>query len=337
MPMWKARRALLAHLETWRPYTSTYVGLVSLAGAALSPGHSTGWRLAGAWAVPTLGWLAGLYGGDYFDRKLDAIAKPHRPIPSGRMRARTALLCMILCVATGSTLGLLLNWRTIFLVAVALAVGVSYNSWFKARGLSGNLVRGCLTAFAFFFGVMATSNYPPLTMIPLAAMFWLHDSGSNLVGALRDVDGDRAGGYQTLPVRHGVPVSLACAASLYVLWLGLALCAPLLLPRSGYMAGYLAFLGIAAVLGALALLLIRRAPRPITRRVALRAHEILVIERVILACALLFLGTQASLAALLGVVAVAVTGVAQHLMRRRYEFAPSDLAVSPDLGGVARP
>lgn len=334
MPTGKARSVLLAHLETWRPYTSTYVGLVSLAGGALNSGHSPGWRLAGAWAVPTLGWLAGLYGGDYFDRKLDAIAKPHRPIPSGRMSERSALFGMGICVVAGGTLGLLLNWRTIFLVAAALAGGISYNNWFKARGLSGNLARGCLTAFAFLFGTMTTSDYPRWTLIPFAFVFWLHDSGTNLIGALRDMDGDRAGGYQTLPVRRGVSVALACAAGLYVLWLGAALCAPLALHPSGSIAGFLTFLGSAAVLGASALLTVLRSPRPIPRRQALRAHEILVLERVILACAVLFLGEEARLAALLGVVAVVVTWVAQHLMRQRYEFTPSDLAVSGALEGV---
>ncbi|GLZ29255.1 hypothetical protein Lesp02_14450 [Lentzea sp. NBRC 105346] len=300
-------RKLIAHVETWRPYTATYVGLVGLAGATLADDGAPAWRLLGAWAVPTLGWLAGLYGGDYFDRELDAVAKPHRPIPSGRLPAREALAAMVLCATAGAVLGLLLNWRTLLLVVAALVMGISYNTWFKARGLTGNLVRGGLTAFAFLFGTMTTSTWPPVELFAVAALFWLHDAGTNLVGALRDLDGDRAGGYATLPVRRGVSVSLACAAVLYLLWLGIAVWTrmhPLLL-------------GVAAIMGAVALLVVLWAPRPLSRRTALRAHEILVLERVVLACALLNTG----LAVPLAVVALSFTWLTQHFMRHRYEFA----------------
>src|SRR6185437_3897082 len=96
-----------AHLETWRPYTLWYVGLVGLAGAALVAGPHHPWRLLGAWAAPTLGWLGGHYLGDYFDRELDAGSKPHRPIPSGRLAARTALLCGAGCFAALAVLALI--------------------------------------------------------------------------------------------------------------------------------------------------------------------------------------------------------------------------------------
>lgn len=60
-------------------------------------------------------------------------------------------------------------------------------------------------------------------------------------------------------------------------------------------------------------------------RTALRAHEILVVERVVLGSALLCLGAGPRLALpLLGVVVV-VTWLLQHFMRHRYEFTPSEL------------
>jgi geranylgeranylglycerol-phosphate geranylgeranyltransferase len=318
------RRTLIAHVETWRPYGLGYVGLVGLAGATLGAADPPGWRLLGAWAIPTLGWLAGLYGGDYFDRELDAVAKPHRPIPSGRIPARAALAAMAACVAAGAVFALLLNWRTIMLVGVALVAMISYSTWFKARGLAGNLVRGALMAFAFLFGAMMTSPYPPVYLLPVAMLFWLHDAGSNLVGALRDLDGDREGGYRTLPVRRGVSAALATAAALYVLWLTIAVWTPGLLTRPGEPGVYWTLLAVAAAMGAWALVVVLRAPRPLPRRTALRAHEILVLERVVLACALIGLGSGAHLA-LSSLVAVGVvTWLTQSVMRHRYEFAPAD-------------
>ncbi|MFF4189632.1 UbiA family prenyltransferase [Nonomuraea sp. NPDC001831] len=315
------RVALVAHAETWRPYGLTYVGLVGLAAGALAAPSPSPWQLLGAWGVPTLGWLAGLYGGDYFDRKLDAIAKPHRPIPSGRLPARTALAMMVICCAAGAVGALLLNWRTLGLVGLALVAGILYSTWFKARGLSGNLVRGGLTAFAFLFGTMATATLPPPYLLPVAALFWLHDASSNLVGTLRDLDGDREGGYGTVPVRHGVTVALTWAAVLYAAVLALAAAVPALVPQPRPAGWYWILLGIAAALGASALVSILRAPRPLSPRTALRAHEFFVLERLVLAAALLALGTGAGLALPLLVAVLVLTWLTQRIMRARYEFA----------------
>ncbi|MFC5753279.1 UbiA family prenyltransferase [Actinomadura rugatobispora] len=312
-----------AHLETWRPYTLFYPGLVGLAGAVLAAPHASGWRLAGAWAVPTLGWLAGLYGGDYFDRRLDAAAKPHRPIPSGRMRPGTALACMIACVAAGAALGLLLNWRTVLLAGGALAAGIAYSTVFKARGVQGNLVRGGITALALGFGALAATAEPGAAVLWAAVLFLLHDAGSNLVGTLRDVDGDREGGYETLPVRRGTGFALGVCAALYAAWLALAVSAPLVLPSAPGAAAFAALLTAAACGGLAALVLLARSPRPIPRRAALRAHEILVLERIVLAGAFVALGGGPRLALPVTAAALAVTWAAQRRMRLRYEFAAS--------------
>src|SRR5262249_22881888 len=46
-------------------------------------------------------YLAGMVWNDFFDRAEDAEARPFRPIPSGRVRVRTAVLLGVLLVALG--------------------------------------------------------------------------------------------------------------------------------------------------------------------------------------------------------------------------------------------
>lgn len=309
---------LLAHLEMWRPYTLCYVGLVGLSGALLADPGTPGWRLLGAWGAPTLGWLAGLYGGDYRDRHLDAIAKPHRPVPSGRVSAGAALSAMVICVAAGGAIALTLNWRTLILVATALGGGCAYSSWLKGSGLSGNLVRGALTSCAFLCGAMIASPWPPARLLPVACVWWMQDSGSNLVGTLRDTAGDRRGGYRTLVVQRGERVALGCVCLLYAVAIGFAAW-PLATFASGArrVAAGLGVTALALVCAALGPLLL--AGRPIPRRTALRAHEALVVERIVLAGAMIALVAQ-ELAVSLTAVMIAVTIVSQRFMRERYEF-----------------
>ncbi|MFC7273496.1 UbiA family prenyltransferase [Paractinoplanes rhizophilus] len=309
---------LFAHLETWRPYTAFYVGLVGLAGASLTAPHAPAGRLAAAWAIPTLGWLAGLYGGDYFDRHLDAQAKPHRPIPSGRLGAGTALAMFLGCTVAGAVLSLLLNWRTVLLVLVALGTGVAYSKLLKGRGLAGNLARGSMTAFAFWYGSMMVASFPPPRVAVLAVVFVLHDTASNLVGAIRDIDGDRAGGYRTFAVHRGAATATRVAAGLLLAAYAVAVLVPELLNRTVTTA-FVAMLASAAAFAAAALARMSGEP---SRPAAYRAHTVLVFARILLAGALLGLAPWAPLAVLIVVAALTATGISQRLLRERHEFAP---------------
>lgn len=313
---------LRAHVETWRPYTVWYVGLVGVGGAALVDGTAHPVRLLAAWAAPTAGWLAGHYLGDYFDRELDAGSKPHRPIPSGRLRPRTAVVCGVACVALSIALAVVGGWATT--AAALLGVGgmIAYSRWFKARGIAGNLVRGALGAVALVYGACVADRWPGgafASLVVLAGVFWLHDTMSNLVGTLRDVDGDRAGGYRTLPVARGTAFAVRVVVGLYVAVVAGAAVGGLLSP-AGATPAYLATVAVVAAIGtaALAPLITHRADLPVI--LALRAHEVLVVERLVLASAVVGLGLGVGWQLWLVVPMTALTWWTQSAMRARHEL-----------------
>ena len=182
--------------------------------------------------------------------------------------------------------------------AVLGALGiVGYSRWLKARGVAGNLIRGALGALALLYGAAAIGQHPTGRLWPallLLAVGWLlHDTASNLVGAIRDVEGDRAGGYQTLPVRHGseraVRVAIGAVRRRLRRRAGRWAAGRTRQPagvRTDHAAGGRP----------------RRCwpsprwsgtARAMTVPVALRAHSVLVIERVILAAGVLGLGLGA--------------------------------------------
>jgi len=318
-------------VETWRPYTSCYVGLVGLAGAGLATQQHDTVRLLAAWAIPTAGWLAGLYGGDYFDRDLDAIAKPQRPIPSGRMPAKLALGCMIGLIAVGAVVTLALNWHAVALVAAAAVLGVSYNTYFKARGISGNIVRGMLTSFAFLFGVLMIGDHVTIRLVVASAVFWLHDAASNLVGTLRDVEGDAAGGYHTLPVLHGIGLAIRVVAVLVLAWTALAVSLPAIVPRAPD-ALFVLMLAVAIAVSITVVMLLAWQGERLAREFALAMHEVICVERVVLAASLVAWGCGEGAALAVTVPAVAITLSAQRVLRSKHEFDPA--ALSPNLANL---
>ncbi|MEV7231052.1 UbiA family prenyltransferase [Polymorphospora sp. NPDC051019] len=317
---------LIAHVQTWRPYTLWYVGLLGLAGAGLGGGDRDWWRLLAAWATPTIGWIGGHYLGDYFDRRLDAISKAHRPIPSGRLRPQAALGCGVACFVGVGALAIAGGLGT-GLVAVLAAIGiVAYGKGLKARGLSGNLARGALGTLAMLYGALVVAPVGWWPLVAFAVAFWAHDTASNLVGTIRDVAGDRAGGYRTVPVRHGDRIAAGIALLFYLAAVAAAavggLVRPVDSPLTGGRGGYLVLLALTAAVGfaAFATLLPRRDQLSI--RTALRAHELLVLERIGFAGAAIGLGFGLLPAVVLVVPALTVSWWTQARMRAAYELGP---------------
>ena len=94
-----------------------------LAGAAAAGGRS-GRRTAGLAGASVCLYWAGMAANDWADRELDAVERPERPIPSGRVRAgpRSALAAGL--TAAGLGLAALAGGRRALAVAVPLAGAV---------------------------------------------------------------------------------------------------------------------------------------------------------------------------------------------------------------------
>ena len=305
-----------AHLEMMRPYTVFYAGMLAVAGAEVaSSGRISAGRLALAAVSTMCGWEAGLYAGDYYDREIDAVSKPSRPVPSGRVSPREAFVTMVGLIALGYVLSLLLGPANLALAMLTTVLGVAYSKTFKGRALIGNFDRGMLGAFAVAFGALAGGNMFVLAVLVLGLLTFFHDSGTNLVGAIRDLEGDRAAGCRTVPVVYGLGTSLAIASGLAATAAVLAVLLFLLLKPSG--------LGI--VLLAIALLIeifvharLWNERHELSRRRALRAHKWLVFGRLVLMAAVIAIAAPALAIPLLAA-SVALTIGSQLLMRDRYE------------------
>ncbi|WP_330230958.1 UbiA family prenyltransferase [Nocardia sp. NBC_00508] len=308
---------LTAHWETWRPYTLAYPVMLALAGVGSTGSDDVGWNVVMSCVGLSAGWLGAHYLGDLLDRDLDAIAKPHRPIPSGRLTPTAAAVSAMVCFGLLVGIGIAIDWRTIP-VSAAIIVGIAgYSARFKARGFSGNAVRGSLGAFGLLYGAMAVSSWATWTLLVSAFVFCCHDISSNLVGTLRDAEGDRAGGYDTVAAVRGTTFTVALARSLYAAAIVAAAAVPWLLAKNN--GAYVVSLVVSAVLGWYAFRLLSRSDRP-QRIQALRAHAILNIERLVLTAG--FATYAVDLGAVVPVLLVSILSavVLHRLMREKHEF-----------------
>jgi chlorophyll synthase len=147
---------------------------------------------------------------DWFDRHVDAINEPHRPIPSGRMPGRWGLYVAVgwtaLSLLVATALG---TWG--FVAAVAgLLLAWAYSApplRLKRNGWWGNAACGLsYEGLAWITGaaVMAGGAMPGGRSLALALLYSLGAHGIMTLNDFKSVRGDSAMGIGSLPVRLGV-------------------------------------------------------------------------------------------------------------------------------------
>jgi chlorophyll synthase len=158
---------------------------------------------------------------DWFDRHVDAINEPKRPIPSGRMPGRWGLYIGIiwsiasLCVA--AALG---RWG--FCAAmVALILAWAYSAppaRLKLNGWWGNAaVAICYEGVPWFTGAaIMTAGLPRPHILLIALLYSIGAHGIMTLNDFKSIEGDREIGIRSLPAMLGAPRAalLACAVML---------------------------------------------------------------------------------------------------------------------------
>jgi chlorophyll synthase len=147
---------------------------------------------------------------DWFDRHVDAINEPNRPIPSGRMPGRwglyIAVLWTLLSLMVATALG---PWG--FGAAIAgLVLAWAYSApplRLKNNGWLGNAACGLsYEGLAWVTGaaVMAGGAMPGAQSLLLALLYSVSAHGIMTLNDFKSVEGDRQMGVGSLPVRLGV-------------------------------------------------------------------------------------------------------------------------------------
>ena len=146
---------------------------------------------------------------DWFDRHVDAINEPQRPIPSGRMPGRWGLYLAIgwtaVSLLVASTLGV---WG-FGAALLGLALAWAYSAppiRLKRNGWWGNAACGISyegIAWATGAAVMAGGAMPEARSLLLAALYSLGTHGIMTLNDFKAVAGDRQMGIRSLPVQLG--------------------------------------------------------------------------------------------------------------------------------------
>jgi chlorophyll synthase len=205
---------------------------------------------------------------DWYDKDLDAINEPYRPIPSGRITEEQVFQQVYFLLFGGLGLAALMDvWaghdvignplNSITLIAIfGSVVAYLYSAppfKLKAEGWRGCFALGasyialpwwCGQAMFGHVGEGAAGGELTLPVVILTVLYSWAGLGIAIVNDFKSVEGDRELGLKSLPVEFGIDkAKYICAASIDLTQIGVALYVWLGLDKPGY----------AAVLGGLIL------------------------------------------------------------------------------------
>ena len=206
-------------IHLMRPVNCTMMGFAVFVGAVL--------------ATPQLGnlnWLSILFGfltgftfcaaamviNDYYDRKIDAINEPQRPIPSGTIKPNEALAFVGALSVVGFVFAGLVSALCFVVAAASLAITATYITVGKKSGLPGNFLVSICVAIPFIYGSITAIGTVGLNVLLFASMAFLSNTGREITKGIVDVKGDSAEGVKTLAVRFGEKTAAVVAVAFFI-------------------------------------------------------------------------------------------------------------------------
>jgi len=153
---------------------------------------------------------------DYYDREIDAVNEPNRPIPSGLIKPEDALVFAIILVVIGVITAFLINILCFVTAIVSWIISVLYATVGKRTGLFGNFLVSTCVAVPFIYGSIASVGTVKSNVLIFASMAFLSNTGREITKGIVDVQGDRMKNVKTLAVRYGEKTAAVTAVLFYL-------------------------------------------------------------------------------------------------------------------------
>jgi len=212
------------YLRLMRPVNCLMMGFAVIVGAALANpnvlnvfwsnlnliyGFITGFALT----------AASMAINDYYDREIDAINEPNRPIPRGTIKPKEALVFAFILTSIGFATAYLTNPTNLICLITAIVtwtIAVTYVTVGKRTGLLGNFLVSLCVATPFLYGSLAVTNWIESNVLIFASIAFLSNTGREITKGIVDVKGDETQNVKTLAVRFGEKTAAVAAALFYL-------------------------------------------------------------------------------------------------------------------------
>lgn len=199
------------------------VALTTMLGAHLGGGSLTARALMAAATVLLLH-AAGTALNDRCDVAVDRLARPGRPLPSGRLSLEFADRLVVVLAVVGLGLAAVLGPVALSVAVVVALASVAYAVRLKDTVLLGNLTVAALSAATVPFGAAVVRQWEvPTAAIQGGVLIFAYMVAYEVLKCLQDVDSDAAAGIRTIATSRGPQAARATAVAALAAFTSLAL------------------------------------------------------------------------------------------------------------------
>ncbi len=153
---------------------------------------------------------------DYFDLEVDRINAPQRPLPSGKVSPREAVILSMVTGLLGLAAAAFINWPALVLSIPFWVIGILYNWKYKQAGLPGNLMVSSSVAITFILGGIAVGEPWNEIVWTFSLIAFLIDLSEEIAGDAMDMEGDRKRGSRSIAITMGRNFALRISGILFV-------------------------------------------------------------------------------------------------------------------------
>ncbi len=139
---------------------------------------------------------------DIWDYEADAVNKPERPIPSGKVTRKEALNFYFSLILISLMIALYLGLIVFSVIILANLLLVLYTTGLKKIPFLGNFIISFLTGFVFIYGGLLTGNIRAAIIPSVFAL--LINLAREGIKTIEDIPGDSKSGITTLPQIFGI-------------------------------------------------------------------------------------------------------------------------------------
>jgi len=152
---------------------------------------------------------------DYFDREIDSINVPNRPLPSGSVKTSEALSFALILASLGLLSAANTGPATLLVAIFSLTIMILYNARIKKTGLLGNVFVSLNVAIPFIYGGFAVAS-PTWTLAIFSLLAFLSSVGREIVKGIADVKGDTSRGVKSVAATKGNTTAAKYGAAFFL-------------------------------------------------------------------------------------------------------------------------
>jgi len=159
---------------------------------------------------------------DYYDRNIDAINEPNRPIPRGAISPKQALIYASFLTTVGFVAAFFTNIPTLIIAVLSWIIFAAYATRGKQTGLLGNFLVSTCIAVPFIYGSFVVGKGFETPIAVFFAIAFLSNTGREVTKGIVDVEGDKSQHIRTIAVRYGEKTAAIVASTFFILAVALS-------------------------------------------------------------------------------------------------------------------